>query len=126
VKKWGLREDNTSFAKAQTITRNSFFIYGEHQIHMNISDSAGKMKQHHPSFLAADIQGEALVLGYPWLATSNLNVNWPAKTWRYALESTNIEVCKPQEFFEDMKAGKDVYAVFYRPDGSTAFYGPSH
>jgi hypothetical protein len=25
-----------------------------------------------------------------------------------------------------MKAGKDVYAVFYRPDGSTAFHTPSH
>ena len=25
-----------------------------------------------------------------------------------------------------MKAGKDVYAVFYRPNGSTAFYTPSH
>jgi hypothetical protein len=25
-----------------------------------------------------------------------------------------------------MKVGKDVYAVFYRPDGSTAFYTPSH
>jgi hypothetical protein len=30
VKQWGLREDGASFAKAQTITGNSFFIYGEH------------------------------------------------------------------------------------------------
>jgi hypothetical protein len=55
VKQWGLREDNTSFAKAQTITGNSFFIYGEHQIHMSATDSASKTKRHHPSFLAANI-----------------------------------------------------------------------
>ena len=75
VKQWGLREDSASFAKAQTITGDSFFIYGEHQIRMSISDSTGKMKRHHPSFLAADIQGEGLVLRYPWLAASNPNVN---------------------------------------------------
>jgi hypothetical protein len=77
VKQWGLREDSTSSARTQTITGDPFFVYGEHQVRMSVTDSARKTKNHRLSFLAADIRGEGLVLGYPWLAASNPNVNWP-------------------------------------------------
>ena len=64
VKELGLEDDGKSFSRVTAINGSSLFIYGTHQIDIQVVDGNGVSKAQRESFHAADIQGEKIVLGY--------------------------------------------------------------
>jgi hypothetical protein len=61
--------------------------------------------------------GYNLILGYPWLAKVNPDVNWPKREWFYRRTSVswqNIEIVSPEDCVSEVLQEKAAYIVDFR------------
>jgi hypothetical protein len=61
--------------------------------------------------------GYDLILGYPWLAKVNPDVNWSKREWFYRRTSApwqNIEIVSPEDCVSEVLQGKAAYTVDFR------------
>jgi len=113
VKELSLEDDGKSFSRVTAINGSSLFIYGTHQIDIQVVDGNGVSKAQRESFHAADIQGEKIVLGYGWIRAHKPVCDWAANSWRWPVAEKDIEIVSPEEFYQSMRTAPAVYGVYY-------------
>jgi len=114
VKRLGLAEETRPFASITAVNGTSMFIYGTHQLQIRATDSTGRATTRQETFLAADISGEEIILGYGWIKTHKPVCDWEVGSWRYPLDETSLEIVDAAVFYKDMaKEGARVHAVYY-------------
>ena len=115
VKRLGLAEETRPFASITAVNGTSMFIYGTHQLQIRATDSTGRATTRQETFLAADISGEEIILGYGWIKTHKPVCDWEVGSWRYPLDETSLEIVDAAVFYKDMaKEGARVHAVYYQ------------
>lgn len=114
AKEWGWKEVNTPIIMAEAINKAPLRVYGAYEGSTTSEDQEGSKRTSTDIFLAVDVGSYNIVLGYPWHAKWNPDVQWTTGTWRYrAAELDNIEIVDPEEFVDGDLGGKAprIYAL---------------
>ena len=112
VKQLGLTDGSQSFTTVTAANGDSMFIYGTHELDLRVTDSKGQARTQRETFLAADIAGEEIILGYGWVRKHQPVCAWTEGTWRYPIDEAAIEIVEPEDFYQSMTEGQRVHAVF--------------
>jgi hypothetical protein len=87
-----------------TINGEEIYTYGIHDINIETTDSESTTKSFRHPFVAIDfdVRGVDLVLGYPWLASMNPDIQFSTNEWKYRT-LTGIEIATATEFEKELK-----------------------
>lgn len=118
VQQLGLTQESQSFTTITAANGSPMFIYGTHELDLQVTDSQGLAKTQRETFLAADIAGEDVILGYGWVRKHRPVCAWTEGTWRYPIEEAAIEIVPPEEFYQSMAGGARIHAVYYIGGGA--------
>lgn len=99
VKQLGLPESPRPSGSVVAINGAELFVFGEHQLRLQVSDTAGQARDTGATFVAATIEGDPLVLGYSWIRKYRPVCDWPRGTWRWPI-GDQIEVIEAEDFVE--------------------------
>jgi hypothetical protein len=69
--------------RVRTINGRPITIYGRHALEAHARDERGLDGHTEQNFLATDLIGYDVILGFPWLQAVNPDVNWEKGTWVY-------------------------------------------
>jgi hypothetical protein len=92
--------------RVQTIGGQPLKVYGKYCADTCATDDAGESHTKGQRYLAANIEGFELILGFDWLQEVNPEVDWAAGTWRYRLASEpRVKTISVKELMEEAKTG---------------------
>lgn len=106
AKKMGLPLLNTNVGLS-AIHGDAVKTYGMHYIEFQQEDEKGHVRYFQDTFLAADIDTR-MILGMPWLAMANPNIDWAKKSFKWreytvvaAMTTTcRVDLIEPEDFAE--------------------------
>ena len=101
---------------AWAINEQTVRSFGAHQMTLEITDSAGTVREDPVTCEAVEIQGYDLILGYDWLTSVNLDINYKEHTWSYRdKEPTRILRVSAAVCYNEAALGALLIIVYPRP-----------
>ena len=108
---------------AYTIDGHRVAVYGRHVCETRAIDSKGVSRTMTQTFLATDIKGYDVILGYPWIVAANPDCQWAERTWIYREEQAkDIQLISAKEMRAEM-ASASVFFLYVQPTPSERYAG---
>ena len=117
VKEVGWSEGVTG-PKLESVDGSDIFVYGNHQIELQATDTINRSITALHDFSAVDLKvpGVSMVLGYPWLWHMDPSISFRSGAWEYR-KLKGIEVHEPERFMKELEDENVLAGCFiYEPD----------
>lgn len=119
---WNLPAIEAPLLQIRGITQHaSATVYGAYSLRFTLEDSWKQSRQVADTFFGTDRDTSSIILGMPFLTKYDLHLFPQARHWRYAVDSTKIEVLEAKEFNQYLEQEPTgVYALmnFWQPQDS--------
>ena len=106
----------SALARVKTVNGHPVSLYGRHALETYASDARGRTGYTEQKFLATDIVGYDMILGFPWLKAVNPEIDWKTNEWRYReVRVDGIEEVSAKEFLAEAEQAGSMMVAFMSP-----------